>query len=144
MFFWMFSKVLLQLFRGTLMKRSMTEFGSVLRPFLPVFWLKIDLNRDNLLKFLEMRLCPKSVQWIPIQVASNKISKNRLLCRCYLPLHYDKILSSKQMLKVFHFTKNISYHLSCSENKAFFKKSFEKLSEKESMLEPPCCEILGL
>ena len=48
------------------------------------------------------------------------------------------------MFKVFHFTKKISYYLTCSENKAFLKKSFGKLSEKESILEPPCCEILDL
>ena len=37
MFLQMFSEVLLQLFQSTLTKRSMTEFGSVLRPFFAVF-----------------------------------------------------------------------------------------------------------
>ena len=101
MFFWMFSKVLLQLFQSTLMKRSMTEFGSVLRPFLPVFLLKIDFNRDNLLKFLEMRLCPKSLQWIPILVASNNISKNRLVHRRYPSVHFDKYQVRNTCLRSF-------------------------------------------
>ena len=48
------------------------------------------------------------------------------------------------MFKVFHFTKKISYQLTCSEIKAFHKKSSGKLSEKESILEPPCREILNL
>ena len=86
---------MLQLFQSTLMKRSVTEFGSVLRTFLPVFWLKIDFKRDNLLKFLEIRLRSKSLQWIPILVATNKISKNRLVHRCYPLVHFDKWVRNK-------------------------------------------------
>ena len=46
------------------------------------------------------------------------------------------------MFKVFDFTKKISYHLTCSEYEAFLEKSFGKLSEKKSILEPPGCKIL--
>ena len=131
MFSWMFSKALLQLFQSTLMKRSMTEFGSVLRPFLPVFWFKTDLNRENLSKFLEMRLCPKCLQWTPILVASNNISKNRLDHRRYPSVHFDRYWVWKTCLRPFILQKKeISYHLMYSENKAFLKKSFGKLSEK--------------
>ena len=72
MIFWIFSKVLLELFQSSLMKRSTTEFGSVLGPF------------------LGMRLCLKSLQQKPIQVTSNNISKNRLVHRFYPSVHFDK------------------------------------------------------
>ena len=57
----------------------MTEFGSVLEPFFPVL---SDFTREN--------LCPKSLQWIPILVAPNNISKNRLVHRRYPSVHFDK------------------------------------------------------
>ena len=84
MFFWMFSKVLLQLNQSILMKRSMTEFGSVLGPFFLVFWLKSDFTRDSLLK---MRLCPKCIQWISILVAFHNIFKNWRVHRRYPSPH---------------------------------------------------------
>ena len=50
------------------------------------------------------------------------------------------------MLKVFHLTKKYPTKkiFSALKTKLFIKNSFGKLLEKESILDPPCCEILDL
>ena len=58
--------------------------------FFTVFLLKSNFTRNNLLRFLEMILCPKSFQWISILVASNNISRNRTDHRRYPSVHFDK------------------------------------------------------
>ena len=67
------------------------KFDSVLGTFFPAFWLKSDFTREKLLKFLETRLCPKRLQWIPILVTSNNIFKNRLVDRRYPSVYFDNI-----------------------------------------------------
>ena len=111
------------------MKRSTTEFGSVLRPFLPVFpvW-------DNLLKILELRLCPQSLQWIPILVASNNISKNRLVHRRYPSVHFDKYQVRNTCFKVFHFTKNYPTTWRALKIKLSLRKVSENCQKKSLYL----------
>ena len=67
----MFSEVLLQLFQSTLTKRSMTEFGSVLRPFFAVFRLKVDFKKGHFVEIFAdeimtkkspMGTCPGSIK----------------------------------------------------------------------------------
>ena len=85
MFFWMVSKALLQLLQSTLMKRSMTEFGRVLRPFLPVF------QQGQFAEFFGDEIMPKKSPMNTYPVASNNISKNRLVHRRYPLVHFDKV-----------------------------------------------------
>ena len=85
MFFWMVSKALLQLFQRTLMKRSMTEFGRVLRPFLPVF------QQGQFAEFFGDEIMPKKSPLDTYPGASNNISENRLVHRRYPLVHFDKV-----------------------------------------------------
>ena len=75
---------------------------------------------------------------IPILVTLNNIFKNRLVYRRY-PRSLGQILNWKPALKAFHFTKKYP-----TTRRALKTKRFRKLSEKESIHEPPCCKILDL
>ena len=70
------------------------------------------------------------------------ISKNALVHRRYPSGHSEKILSSRHIFTVFNFRKKGLTTRRALKIKFFFQ-SFRKLSDK-SVLEFPCCEILGL
>ena len=86
----MFSKVLLQLFQSTIMKWSMTKFGSVLECW-DLYFIKKWFHQRQFVEIFGDTIIPiKSLQWIPILVASNNISKKRLVHRRYPSVHCDK------------------------------------------------------
>ena len=122
----MFLKVLLQLFQGTLMKKSMTNFGFVL-----VRWaLYFDQNVISPNKIVEIFgdeiISNATLQWIPVLVASNNISTNKLVSLLW------QILSWEHILKAFHFNKNIlpKENLVALKAKIFFKKVSEDFQKK--------------
>ena len=74
----------------------------------------------------------KSLLWIPILVASNNISINKLVNRRYPLVHCD-ILSYKHILKVFHFTKNYpTKKTSVHWKQSFSLKKFRKIARKRT------------
>ena len=74
----------------------------------------------------------KSLLWIPILVASNNISINKLVHRRYPLVHCD-ILISKHKLKVFHFTKKYpTKKTSVLWKQSLSLKRFRKIARKRA------------
>ena len=70
--------------------------------------------------------------WIPVLVASNNISINKLFHRRYLLVQCD-ILSSKHILKAFHFTKKYpTKKSSVLWRQSFSLKRFRKIARKRA------------
>ena len=124
----MFLKLLLQLLQSTLMKRSMTEFGSVLGRW--VLLIKKWFHQGQFVVILGDEIIPaKSLQRNPILVASNNISINKKLTLSVSSLW--QILSFKHILKVFHFTKKYpTKKTSVLWKQSFSLKRFQKIARK--------------
>ena len=106
MAYWIFSKP----FCAAISKHS----HEIIRGRVPGFWtaeyspvlqLKSDSTRNNILKFLKMKLSPRKILWCNlILVAIYNISKNRLVHRRFSSVYW-KVSWSKHVVTIFNFSK---------------------------------------
>ena len=100
-------------------------------------WVKNKVFRDETIP-------KKGLWWIPIFEATYKVSKIlREESSLDIVLRLLKMLSSKFVVMVLNFSKSNPTTRRALENKLFFKSS-RKFSDKNSVLEYPCCKILNL